>query len=263
LKLERERQETSGGDGCDAAAASMYRAIRLTNPRERMQQLVALSAAVREFSDSLSADYGEAEAFRWHGADYVIREAVAEDGDVFRMMVTIDAVDFDLQQPGGAAVNRATTHTAATIELRRTSRFVREFGLGTAVSSVVRPKYGTSSNAQGQTILARLPPGKILFSPVVALNLTCLCDTGPFVTPMLQAGLSTSPDAPGLFAGGGIRLFGIGTGDVALGGGWISAWVQDLKTLRVGDRVGGTIDIDRDLGFARRDGWYVLAQYKF
>jgi len=80
---------------------------------------------------------------------------------------------------------------------------------------------------------------------------------------MLQAGVSTSPDAPGLFGGGGIRLFGIGTGDVALGGGWISAWVQDLKTLRIGDRVGGTIDIDRDLGFARRDGWYVLAQYEF
>jgi hypothetical protein len=263
LKLERARQETSGGDSCDAAAASMYRAIRLTNPRARMQQLVALSAVVSEFSDSLSAEYGEAATFRWHGADYVIREAVAQDGDLLRMTVTIDAVDFDLQQPGGPAVNRATTHAAATIELRRTSRFVREFGLGTAVSSVVRPKYGTSSNAPGQTILARLPPGKILFSPVVAVNLTCLCDTGPLVTPMLQAGLSTSPDAPGLFAGGGIRLFGIGTGDVALGGGWISGWVQDLKTLRVGDRVGGTIDIDRDLGFARRDGWYVLAQYKF
>jgi hypothetical protein len=262
-KLERERQEPARGDNCEAAAAAMYRAMRLTNPGARMQHLIALSALVREFGDRLSAEFGEEAASHWDGADYVIRDAVAQGGDAVRMTVTIDAVDFDVQQSPGPAVNRATSHAVATLELRRASRFVREFGVGTAVSSIVRPKYGTSSNAQGQTVVARLPPGRIQFSPVVAVNLTCLCDTGPVVTPMLQAGLSTSPDAPGLFAGGGLRLFGIGTGDVALGAGWISGWVQDLKTLRIGDRVGGTIDVDRDLGFSRRDGWYVLAQYKF
>jgi hypothetical protein len=262
-RLEGERQQTSGANSCDAAAASMYRAVGLTNPRARIQQLVALSAVVGEFSDTISAEYGENATGRWQGGDYVIDEAAPMGSDTLRMTLTVDALDFDLQKPAGTPLNRVATHTAATIELRRASRFVREFGVGTAVSSVVRPRYGTSSNAQGQTILARLPPGRVAFSPVVAVNLTCLCDTGPFVTPMLQAGISTSPDAPGLFAGSGLRLFGIGTGDVALGGGWISGWVQDLKTLRVGDRVGGTIDIDRDLGFARRDGWYVLAQYKF
>ena len=201
--------------------------------------------------------------FRSQGGDYVIRDAAAPGSDVFRMILTIDVTDFDVRQPAGVAMNQSTSRATATIELRRTSRFVREFGLGTAVTSIVRPKYGTSSDAQGQTVVARLPPGKISFAPMAVANLTCLCDTGPFVTPMLQAGVSTLPDAPGVFAGGGLRVFGVRTGDVAVGAGWIRGWVQDLKTMRVGDRVGGTIDIDRDLGLNRRDGWYLLAQYKF
>ena len=253
LKLEGRAQDASSGNSCAVAVASMSRATRLTNPRARMQQLLAVAAAVAEFSDALSAQYMEAATGWWQGGDYIVRQATTKTGDAIRIVLAIDAADSE----------ETNTRTSATIELRRTSRFVREFGVGTTVSSIVRPKYGTSSNVQGQTVVARLPPGKVSFAPVVVANLTCLCDTGPFVTPMLQAGLSTSPDAPGLLAGGGLRLFGAGTGDIALGGGWITAWTQDLKTLRIGDRVGGTIDIDRDFGFTRRNGWYLLAQYKF
>jgi hypothetical protein len=253
VKLEGRTQNASSGNGCDAAMASMARATRLTNPRARMQQLLALAATVAEFSDALSAQYMEAATARWQGGDYIVRQATTGSGGAIRMVLAVDAEDFE----------ETTTRTSATIELRRTSRFVREFGIGTAASSIVWQKYGTSSNSQGQTVVARLPPGKVSFAPVVVANLTCLCDTGPFVTPMLQAGLSTSPYAPGLLAGGGLRLFGAGTGDIALGGGWITAWTQDLKTLRIGDRIGGTIDIDRDFGFTRRSGWYLLAQYKF
>jgi hypothetical protein len=263
VKLGREIQESSSADSCQTAAAGAYRAMRLTNPSARIQQLAAISSLAAELSDMLAAEYGPAASVRWQGGDYVIRDAAAPGSDVLRMILTIDATDFDVRQPAGVAMNQSTSRVTATIELRRTSRFVREFGLGTAVSSIVRPKYGTSSNAQGQTVVARMPPGKISFAPMAVANLTCLCDTGPFVTPMLQAGVTTSFDAPGLFAGGGVRVFGVRTGDVAVGAGWIRGWVQDLKTLRVGDRVGGTIDIDRDLGLNRRDGWYLLAQYKF
>jgi hypothetical protein len=80
---------------------------------------------------------------------------------------------------------------------------------------------------------------------------------------MLQVGITTSKDVPAILAGGGLRLFGLPRGDIALGAGAMIAWVKDLGSLRVGDVVGGTVDIDADLRYARRQGLYAAIQYKF
>jgi hypothetical protein len=144
LRLEGGVQDASSGNACQIAVASMSRAARLTNPRARMQQLLALAAAVAEFGDALSAQYMEAATARWQGGgDYIVRQAATESGDAIRMVLAVDVAD----------IEATNTRTSMTIELRRTSRFVREFGVGTTVSSIVRPKYGTSSNAQGQTVV--------------------------------------------------------------------------------------------------------------
>ena len=80
---------------------------------------------------------------------------------------------------------------------------------------------------------------------------------------MLQADITTSKDVPALLGGAGVRLFGLPKGEVALGGGGMIAWVKDLRTLQVGAPVGGTSDIEADLGYVRRHGWYTALQYKF
>ena len=41
------------------------------------------------------------------------------------------------------------------------------------------------------------------------------------------------------------------------------AWVKDLRTLKDGDVVGGTRDIEVDLRSVRRYGAYLGLQYKF
>ena len=70
-------------------------------------------------------------------------------------------------------------------------------------------------------------------------------------------------EAMQLLAGGGIRLFGLPKGDVALGGGGMFAWIKDLRSLRVGDPVGGTSDIQANLHYVNRNGYYAALQYKF
>ena len=82
---------------------------------------------------------------------------------------------------------------------------------------------------------------------------------------MVQVGASASKDLPGILVGGGLRLFGAGKGDVAIGGGWMFGWVKDLQKLKVGDVVTGTKDIEADLGYATRPktSGYIVIQFKF
>jgi hypothetical protein len=131
------------------------------------------------------------------------------------------------------------------------------------MGSVTRPGYGTTRNEAGATVVGRLPRAFASVEPGVLASFVCRCRTGPLIAPMLQAGITTSKDVPALLAGGGIRLFGLPKGEVALGGGGMIAWVKDLRTLRVGDPVGGTTDIEADLGYMRQQGWYLALQYKF
>jgi hypothetical protein len=45
--------------------------------------------------------------------------------------------------------------------------------------------------------------------------------------------------------------------------GWTIGWVKELRSLEVGDPVGGTSDIEADLRRVRRQGAFFALQYKF
>ena len=82
---------------------------------------------------------------------------------------------------------------------------------------------------------------------------------------MLQVGSAVSKDTPALLLGGGLKLFSLGKGAFAIGGGAMIAWVKDLQTLKPGSVVTGTKDIEADLGFSStpRIRGYLTLQYKF
>jgi len=97
------------------------------------------------------------------------------------------------------------------------------------------------------------------------VNFVCRCGAGPYFEPMFQVGVAASKDVPAALFGGGLRLFSLGKGDVAVGGGLALAWVKDLSHLKPGDVVTGTKDIEQDLSFdhAPRARPYFTIQYKF
>src|SRR5208282_1688480 len=139
-----------------------------------------------------------------------------------------------------------------------------EVGVGAVFGTVTAPVYGTAQNASGQTIVAKKPNTSLSVNPTVLVNFVCRCGTG-LLTPMAQIGAAASKTTPAILLGGGIRLFGLSKGDVALGGGAMFAWVKDLQHLKVGDVIGGTNDINSDLGFSGlpKVGGYFAIQYKF
>jgi hypothetical protein len=151
-----------------------------------------------------------------------------------------------------------------SFDVRRYSTYAPEIAVGAVFGSIKQPKYGTSTNSAGQTVVAKVSDTSISVNPTVLANFVCRCGAGALV-PMLQIGAATSKDLPSILVGGGFRLFGVGKGDVALGGGAMFAWFKDLQKLHIGDVVAGTQQIDSDLGFTSRPklGGYVAIQYKF
>lgn len=263
-KVDAEAAKTLPADACESAARYVYEGLRLADPRARLQQLVALQHAVADLQRTLYEQYVQSANLNWTGTDYKIASEIRPTSDKSQaVVVRIVSFDFSVDELSGALLSAEETGGAATFGVRKLSRLTREFGVGTVIGSLTRPRYGTSRNAAGETVVSRIDTGPVSVHPAFLVNLVCLCNTGPFAAPMLQLGLTTSSDVFALLSGAGVRLFGAGRGDVALGGGWMVGWVKDLRTLREDDPVGGTKDIEANLESWRRSGWYVVIQYKF
>lgn len=262
-RIEREAPKSSAAP-CESLARTLYDAVQLSSPRARLAQLAAVRAAIVAVQETLSRDYILPGAAKWQGSDFRLAAEVRPTRES-STGVTIHVTDlyFDVDKSSGALTAVEERSDSQALVIQRFSRFAREFAVATVIGSVTRPGYGTATNGAGVTVVGRLRRPRISVEPAVLASFVCQCRTGPLIAPMLQIGITTSKDVPALLAGGGIRLFGLPKGDVALGAGAMIAWVQDLRTLQVDHPAGGTSDIDADLHAVRKHGGYFALQYKF
>jgi hypothetical protein len=277
--VDRWRQaiDTRFADGADGPAAIgtaadlIERFLRDLPALPDSSALSAFRHTAAELRQALLSQYVNV-ADRWIGFEYrlaqfeqktaknIVDALLGDDSNELIMRAV--AVSFSTA-PNGALLSVDDLAGSAAMVLKKYSRLTKEYGIGTLFSSITRPDYGTTQNEAGQTVVGRTSQGAMSNNPAFVFNLVCLCDTGPFVAPMFQVGITTSRDVPGFFAGGGVRLFPLGRGDISVGAGGMMGWVKDLRTLEVGSPVGGTTDIEADLGWKRRLGWYGIIQYKF
>jgi hypothetical protein len=147
--------------------------------------------------------------------------------------------------------------------VKQYSWFVPEIGVGATFMTFQSPRYATTKNAAGQTVVGE-SFDDLTVEPTVMLNFVVRSYPGAFVTPMAQVGVSTSKETPTFFLGGGLRFLHVGKGDFAFSAGWAFPWVRQLNELNVGDEVGGMKDIEDDLTFKRFGTHvYYALQYKF
>lgn len=245
----------------------LYEVAALTaQDRTRLQQLLALQKTTADLSELLTKDY--ADGSKWTGStatDFIVG---AEVKPTFEKMqnVTVKITSTNLKVDGITSVLSVDQEVAgsATLTVRRYSALAPEIGIGAVLGTLKTPVYGTGKNAAGQTIVAQTDTKSLSINPTILANFVCRCGAG-LLSPMVQIGVATSKDLPGILLGGGLRLFGLGKGDVALGGGALFGWYKDLQKLKVGDVVSGTSDINSDLGYIStpKIGGYVAIQYKF
>jgi DNA-binding FrmR family transcriptional regulator len=263
-RLESDASPPDAGDACAASARAVYDTLRLTNPRVRLAQLAAVRSAVALLRDALHRDYMQTGPNRWTGDAYRVGADLAPtQASRVTALIRVTHFAFDVEPSSGALVGAEEPSQVGVVHAQRFTRFAMEFSVGTVIGTVTPPHYGTTAGPSGETVVALVSHERTAVSAGLLASFVCRCQTGPIVTPMFQVGITTNKDVPGLLAGGGIRLFGLPKGDVAFGAGWMMAWVKDLRSLHVGDPVGGTKDIAADLGHKRRQGAYVSFQYKF
>ena len=262
-------KEIDGGLGattpCESQAFYIYHLARLSNPRVRLQQLVGMRKAAEDLSASLVKFSTGAWITPESGQriDKIISIEIKPNEETAKhVVVTNSKVKIIGDETSGlfSVANEDTGSVA--FDVRMYSLFAIEAGGGVVFSTLTAPKYGTTE-MDGKTVVARLPDEDASISPTAMVNFVCRCYASRFV-PMAQIGVQASKTTPAILYGGGIRLFGIKSNDVAIGGGWVQGWVKDLKDLDVGDEVGGTADIAaKQTDWVSRRGKYFVIQIKF
>lgn len=140
--------------------------------------------------------------------------------------------------------------------------FIPVITTGLFYSALDKVTYETSEDAAGNTIVAKAERDES--GPVTALMLNYVLNSKMPVLPLLQVGVDPTKERPFLLMGGGLFLPGVSR-KISISAGFAWTWVQDLKTLTVGEIVKGTEDIKEDLQyeFNPRPKGYVGFQFKF
>ena len=239
---------------------------QLSNPRLRLEQMTAITKTVDQIDKSL-APYANGD--NWigekEGAPRVNDVLYAElrPSSTTMQKFTIKAVKVGIDTTATALTVTREEVAGGTFTVRAFRRFTAEAGAGLVLSDIKRPKYGTTKDAAGKTVVGAAKNEAESDDAAVMVNFVCRCGWGDEFTPLIQIGVAPRPSSPSILLGGGFRLFGLGKGDVAIGVGAILAWVKDLTNLKPGDEVTGTKDIEADLTYQRRTRPYVALLYKF
>jgi hypothetical protein len=255
-----------GANPTTPAADALYIAANAGDPHLRIEQLTVLIAAINDLANLLDKQF--ADTAKWTGprtTDYKISTEIAPTFDKMQTVtIKITTITLKVDTNTEALLTDQQAAGSVVFDVRKYGIFTPEIGVGAVFASVTVPQYGTAMNGSGQTVVSRTSTSSVSVNPTVLANFVCRCETGLLV-PMLQVGAAASKTLPAILLGGGLRLFGLGKGDIGVGGGAMFAWYKDLNKLHVGDVVTGTSAIQSDLTFisSPKIGGYLSIQYKF
>ncbi len=185
----------------------------------------------------------------WYAQDptsYVITPAVTP---TFTEQQNISvSVKVRTVQPKGNSIVVSTDDAnpiAATFIVRKNSFFAAERAAAVIYNNLKYPQYGTASNVQGATVVQRTMDHQPV-NGALMLNLVMRLRGLSDVYPFLQLGVSSAKDFPGVLAGLGLRFAAPFNFSISAGG-MITRYKDLDDSLKVGDTVTGTDDINKHL----------------
>ncbi|MCZ4245106.1 hypothetical protein [Pedobacter punctiformis] len=152
-----------------------------------------------------------------------------------------------------------------TLRFREFNRFIPEVYAGTAFTFIKYNTYGTTTDAAGQQFIGTPTENRLRnFNVVTMINFNYFIEKSD-LHPFFQIGAGINTGIPALLTGAGVRINSNGLKRIAISGGIAMTWVKELDKLKVGDKVAGTDDIEKDLKY--QFTWppkpYIALQYKF
>lgn len=128
------------------------------------------------------------------------------------------------------------------LHVRRYQRIIPSVSTGLFYSSLAFNRFGTATNAAGQTIVSAAEPND---NPVLsAAHLNLFFNSSRDIVWLGQVGVGPSKEKPVFLLGGGAYYKGF---QLSLGAIW--TWQPRLNSLEIGDVVTGTSDIENDIRF--------------
>lgn len=173
-----------------------------------------------------------------------------EEGKIATYTVTVNTDGYTLSEDNKEITKTAKKSVVATnLKFRKIQRIIPEVSAGLAFTYLKFPKYGTNTDtATGKQIVAF--SGNDEFKRMnftVMLNFNYYIPNSP-VHPFWQVGIGATAGYPTFFTGFGGRI-NIAMKRLAVSGGFAGTWIKTLSTLKVGDPVSGTADLDKDIKY--------------
>jgi hypothetical protein len=174
-------------------------------------------------------------------------EVESKEGTISQYTVTLREGPLVLDDNQEIVSRESKEILSRTIRIRKFQRFVPEVSIGTAFTFFDYDTYGTTSDSSGQQYVGTPTENKLRNINIAAmLNLNYFTQHS-LLHPFYQLGAGINSGVPTLLTGLGIRSSINGLKRLAISGGIAMSWIKVLDKLKVGDRISGTDDIEKDL----------------
>lgn len=263
---------TKDFDGCDAidgfTGKYIFNAIlkdlstTLEEQKKRLTNLQTAYKLVKDMQEKASIGGGTKE-LEWC---IPLNEVASKEGKISIYTVTIKESGYKSSETTKEIVSIESKELIKrTVRIRKFQRFVPEVSVGTAFTFLKYNSYGTTSDSTGQQFV-----GTPTENTIKNLNITTMINFNYYIPnsplhPLYQIGVGINSGIPTILTGFGLRSNINGVKRMAIAGGIAMTWIKELHDLKVGDKIGGTDDIDKDYKFSSAPKFtpYIALQYNF
>jgi hypothetical protein len=155
----------------------------------------------------------------------------------------INKTGYELSDDDEVKASKTETTDTYVVSVRKFDLWVPEVSAGIVYSDISYPKFGTETDAAGNTIVADGGTHNVSkFSISTMINFNAYIPNSG-ILPFLQIGAGANADYPALFLGGGIKIYK----SLSISIGTASPWVKQLNTLKIGDKITGTAELEKDI----------------
>ena len=229
--------------------------------KKRLSNLQKAYKLVKEMQEKASTG-GETDELKWC---IPLNEIIAKQGKIRIYTITINESGYKLSDNKEIVTLETKELTKKSIRIRKFQRFIPEVSVGTAFTFFKYYSYGTTSDSTGQQYVASPTENMVKnINITTMLNLNYYIPNSP-LHPLYQIGVGINSGIPTVLTGFGLRSNINGIRRFTIAGGLAMSWLKDLDNLKVGDKIQGTDDIDKDYKYSPAPKFtpYVAIQYNF
>lgn len=235
--------------------------IAKDDQKKRLSNLQAAYNLVKEMQEKASIG-GGTDDLKWC---IPLDEVASKEGKIAIYTITLKESGYKLSDSQEIVGIESNDLNKKSLRIRKFQRFVPEVSVGTAFTFLKYYSYGTTSDESGQQYVGTPTENTIKnLNITTMLNLNYYIPNSP-IHPLYQLGLGINSEMPTILTGVGLRSNINGLKRLAISGGIAMTWIKELDKLKVGDKITGTDDIDKDFKFSSAPKFapYVSLQYNF